>query len=78
MLSLCPSRLHLCDGQLFDVRDHLIIHFGASDQLTGRVALAFQSTLLAFLKLFQTSFLKAQAFITSAKGSGRVVALAST
>ncbi|SDN73469.1 hypothetical protein SAMN04487951_107253 [Vreelandella arcis] len=78
MLSLCPSLLHLFDGQLFDARDHLIIHFSASDQLTSRVALAFQSALLAFLNPFQTSFLNTQAFITPAKDIGRAVALAST
>ncbi len=53
MLDLGSSLLHLFDGQFFDARDHLIIHFGESDQRTGRVTFAFQRVLLGFLKPFQ-------------------------
>lgn len=78
MLDLGSSLLPLFDGQLFDVRNHLIIHFGASGQRTGRVAFAFQSALLGLLTLFLTSFLNTQAFITPAKNIGRAVVMAST
>lgn len=38
MLDLSPHIFHFFNRQLFNIRVHLIIHFGASNQLTGCIA----------------------------------------